>query len=117
MEESTEIKIKESKPNAKNFMIAYKEALPDLISQNTALQDRALKIVAEKIDQANAVQAATIYGILSDKMTGLLAQRSEGNNTFNMYFGKEKMDPKEMAELMGKVMHRIKSEDAVDVED
>lgn len=114
---------KKLRPSGKNFKALYEEKLPDLVSTNIELQSLALNRVREMIGSATAVQAATIYGILTDKTIALTGRKEQNNenNTINMYFG-EKSSPEEMEALMGKVMGRMNAQkkeakkEVVDVE-
>ena len=109
--------LKEVAPSGRNFMQIYDKKLPQLLSVNLELQERALEVVRDKIDQANAVQAATIYGILHDKASAMTGNAGIGNQNINMYIGDNKMSSSDMVELIGRVADRMKNQKtAIDVD-
>ena len=111
----TKKEIKESGSSPKEITKIYESQLPDLISNNLRLQKRALEVIEQKIDSASAAQAATIYGILSDKTSAIMGKTAQGGNTINMIFnGSDAVtDPEE---LMEKVLARARSkEEAIEV--
>jgi hypothetical protein len=57
---------------AQTLQDMYDDAKTDLLASNLKLQRRALKQIEATIDKANAYQAATIYGILTDKVAVML---------------------------------------------
>lgn len=93
----------------------YDEELPNLISTNVKLQKKALTVIEEKIDNCNAVQAATIYGILHDKCTALVGNRQEQNTQFNMFIG-DGFTSDAQNDLMEKVLKRMKSREEAEEE-
>ena len=107
----TKKEIKESGSSPKEITKIYESQLPDLISNNLRLQKRALEVIEQKIDSASAAQAATIYGILSDKTSAIMGKTAQGGNTINMIFnGSDAVtDPEE---LMEKVLARARSRSA-----
>ena len=98
--------IEKSGSSGKEIVKIYDSMLPDLISKNLELQKRALRVIEEKIDSASAAQAATIYGILSDKTTNIMGKSAQTGNTINMFF--TDVDSVNGNELMEKVLLRAK---------
>lgn len=102
--------IEEADSSPKSITRIYESKLPDLISNNLRLQEKALQIIEEKLGGASAAQAATIYGILSDKTTAIIGRTAQSGNTFNMIFtGTEGINAEE---LMEKVLSRAKEKSA-----
>lgn len=98
----------------------WEDRIPDLLSQNVRIQKKALDTIEAKIGDANAYQAALVYGILHDKCQLIVGGKKDGEggvNSFNMFFGADIPENKQM-ELMEKVLRRAKmpSEEVEEVE-
>lgn len=87
----------------------WKKAMPAILSKNIALQQKALKVVDEKLDQCSAAQAATVYGILHDKCRLMVGQTDNSDKTFNMYFGGD-VNMGDTQGLLNRVLTRMKED-------
>ena len=76
---------------------------------------QALTVVKQKLNQASAAQAATIYAILYDKVALMegVQQGSNGSTTNNIIVN---MTEDEKAAFMGKVLGRMASKDIIEAE-
>lgn len=77
-----------------------------LIDQSITLMGKALDQIDTKIADCNAVQAATVYGILHDKvaiMQGQVAGQGNTTNNLNIMVG----SPEEAARLMQRTIDRM----------
>lgn len=85
----------------------WEDSVEDILFQNVYLQKKALERVEETIESANALQAATIYGILHDKCQSIVAPKMGETGTFNMYIGNDIPDDR-IAGIMERVVERTK---------
>lgn len=81
-----------------------------LISTNIELQTMALDQVKKKIGEANALQAATIYGILHDKLSKSVGENVGTGNTMNIMLNG--MDSEQAAVIMERVVGRMNNSDS-----
>ena len=111
----SEEEIEKADSSVKSITRVYESMLPDLVSTNLRLQQKALEVIEEKIEGASAAQAATIYGILSDKTTNIMGKTAQSGNTVNMIFAGQDIPNPEA--LMEKVLARTKGKkDAIEVD-
>ena len=85
-----------------------------MIQETKNVMDKALKVIDRKINDCNAYQAATIYGILFDKIQKMEGAEGAGdgttiNNTYIM-----QMPEQEQYGLMAKVAERMKNRDVIE---
>lgn len=85
------------------------------IDQSKEIMGQALTVVKQKLNQASAAQAATIYAILYDKVALMEGnqQGSNGSTTNNIIVN---MSEEEKAAFMGKVLGRMASKDIIEAE-
>mgnify|MGYP001002799973 CR=1 FL=1 len=95
-----------------SLVATWDDAVHDILTQNVRLQGKALHVIESKIEEANAYQAALIYGILHDKCQQIVAPKAGEGNTFNMYMGSAIPDEQASA-LIDKVLKRAMQEENI----
>ena len=78
-----------------------------LMEKTKSALDMALDVVIDKIEDCNAYQAATVYGILSDKLARMegIIDPSGGNTTNNLIINN--MSKEDISKLLGRAMSRM----------
>lgn len=89
---------------APNFAEIYALQRDELLKTNLNLQHKALQQVDKRIGEANAYQAALIYGILHDKVARATGEGQPTGNTTNILISN--MDQEEATDLMARVLER-----------
>ena len=84
-----------------------------LMDQTLILMDKSLKQIDAKIDKATAIQAATIFGILHDKLAVMQGQveAAEGATINNTFILNMQGSP-EAVRLMQRSLSRMRSDNA-----
>ncbi|MDD4592950.1 MAG: hypothetical protein PHG06_21405 [Parabacteroides sp.] len=88
---------------AETFHDLYTRKRDSLLKANINLQNKALQQIDKRIGEANAYQAALIYGILHDKVTRAAGENPAGSTT-NILISN--MGQEEATELMQRVLER-----------
>lgn len=91
-------------PDAQEHIILVKK---EMIRRSVNIMSKALNVIEEKLDACSAPQAATVYGILHDKMAMLEGQGGDGSGTTNIFINQ--MPDDEASRLMGKALERMRS--------
>lgn len=81
-----------------------------LVSKSIVIMDKALDVMDRKIDGCTAIQAATVYGILHDKVQAIQGNGGPepGSVTNNIMING--MNEEEASRIMEKVLARMKSD-------
>jgi len=91
---------------AETFNDLYTRKKDSLLKSNLDLQYKALQQIDKRIGDANAYQAALIYGILHDKVTRATGENPVDNTT-NILISN--MGQEEAMDLMARVLERANS--------
>lgn len=89
------------------FAEIYTKQKDELLKTNLNLQHKALQQVEKRIGEANAYQAALIYGILHDKIARATGEGQPAGNTTNIMISN--MGQEEATQLMSRVLERANS--------
>ena len=90
-----------------NVVDRVERSKKQLIEKTKSALDMALDVVIDKIEDCNAYQAATVYGILSDKLARMegIMDPSGGNTTNNLIINN--MSKEDISKLLGRAMSRM----------
>ena len=91
-----------------NYDQRLKETQDRLMQAMGFVAEEALQKVHEKLPEASAAQAATIYGILFDKQQMIAG--NTGSTNFNLSMDLSGMDPEAAASLMRRVLDQKQSQ-------
>jgi len=91
--------------NIEDFSLRQEAARKRLLDSMSFVMTEALQQVHKGIDQASPAQAATIFGILFDKMQIMLGNYSQATQN-NIYIDMQGMDQNAKADLMRRALNR-----------
>lgn len=88
----------------------------EIMSKTKNAMVLALDVVIDKIEDCNAYQAATVYGILHDKLSRMegIETVQQGSTTNNILINNMSQD--DMAKLLGRVMSRLSQSGGIEGE-
>lgn len=78
----------------------------EMVRRSADIMSKALQVIESKLDDCSAPQAATVYGILHDKMTTMEGQiTGTGSGTTNIIINQ--IPDEEASRLMAKALDRL----------
>lgn len=88
----------------------------ELLDNTKTAMSKALQVIIDKVDNCNAYQAATIYGILFDKAEKMegAGREGQGSTTNNFIIGSLGED--EAMKLLTRTFDRMKGKDIIEVD-
>lgn len=105
----------ESWEDADNFEVMIAESQKSMIRSMQLLQNDALRQIKLKLPDASAVQAATIFGILCDKMAVMQSNASQITNN-NIFINTDAMSDDDKFILLQRALQRKKEAEMLEAE-